>query len=244
MKRIIIYILTTGMPNQANSQTFVPNEILQNVFHIKFDSRTASCFRISYDSSDCLVTARHLFPSSLPNNSRIEIETFGNGKWLKQQVTLLLHINTSIDIAVLKLDTNNQKQNLFEIDSKGFYLSQECFFLGYPFGLMMDDKDSKFNSGFPVPFVKRGIISSFTPGPTDMMLIYIDGINNPGFSGGPVVVSNRDGTGKMKCIGVVSAYINENKVVKTPIGDFINSQNSGIIVSYASDHIFEVLKRK
>lgn len=78
-----------------------------------------------------------------------------------------------------------------------------------------------------------------------MTQIFLDGHNNPGFSGGPVVITNHEnGKTRMQIIGIVSAYLNEEKIIKTPLGDFKNSENSGIVLSYAFDHVFEIIKRK
>lgn len=102
------------------------------------------------------------------------------------------------------------------------------------------------NRGFPIPFVKKGIISSFITDSLGTTQIFLDGHNNPGFSGGPVVVTNfgNETKHKMRIIGIVSAYLNENKITKTPIGDFVNKENSGIVLTYAFDHVFEILEKR
>ncbi|CAN5301982.1 hypothetical protein BH20ACI1_BH20ACI1_08680 [soil metagenome] len=224
----------------------VPNEILQRVFLIKYGSNTGTCFLVSIDSNDYLITAKHLFPNTLSNKNDVEIEIFRKDGWLKLQSNYLTHFNPNIDVAVLDLKSNDQKENLFDVGSKSYYLSQESFFLGFPFGLKMDDTDGKLNNGFPIPFVKKAIISSFISDTSGMTQIFLDGHNNPGFSGGPVVIYNYEAGGnhKMRIIGVVSAYLNEEKIIKTPLGDLKNSENSGIVLSYAFDHVIEIIKTK
>lgn len=223
----------------------VTNEILQRIFLIKHGDSTGTCFLASVKGSDYLITAKHLFPKTDMPNTPIDIEIHRSDGWLKFNPVLLIHDNPNIDIAVLDLKSNDQKDNLFDIESKDFYLSQDCYFIGFPFGLKMDDKEGNMNNGYPLPFVKKGVISSVISDSTHMTQIFLDGHNNPGFSGGPVVVTNH-GVGnkhKMKIIGVVSAYLNEHKIVKTPIGDFSNNENSGIVLSYAINHIFEIIDK-
>lgn len=224
----------------------VPNEILQKVFYIKYGNNTGTCFLVSIDSNDYLITAKHLFPPALPNKSAVDIEILRNNGWIKFKPNYLIHSNANIDIAVLDLKSNDQKDNLFDIGSKGYYLSQECFFLGFPFGLKMDDNEGKMNNGFPLPFVKKAIISSFISDTSHMTQIFLDGHNNPGFSGGPVVIANFEAGSKhkMRIIGIISAYLNEEKIIKTPLGDFKNSENSGIVLSYAFDHVVEIINGK
>ena len=48
----------------------------------------------------------------------------------------------------------------------------------------------------------------------------------------------------MRIIGIASAYLNEEKVIKTPYGDLKNRENSGIVLSYAFDHVFDIIDRK
>lgn len=229
-----------------NAQNMVPNEVLQRVFLIKHGGSTGTCFLVSIENNDYLITARHLFSSTLLHKSAVDIEIFRNNGWIKLKPDYLVHSNANIDIAVLDLKSDIYKENLFDMGSKNYYLSQECFFLGFPFGLKMDDEGGKMNNGFPLPFVKKAIISSFISGADNMTQIFLDGHNNPGFSGGPVVITNygTDNKHRMRIVGVISAYLNEEKIIKTPLGDFKNSENSGIVLSYAFDHVIEILKRK
>jgi len=56
-------------------------------------------------------------------------------------------------------------------------LSQELFFLGFPFGLFTD---ATLKDGFPTPFVKKATLSAFGGTPAFQML-FLDGINNLAF---------------------------------------------------------------
>lgn len=248
MFRLIFGIaLSLIFVNSAKAQNMVPSEILQSVFLIKHGKSTGTCFLVSMDSNDYLVTAKHLFPSSIPLKSKVDIEIYNNKGWIKFQPNLLFHDNPNIDIAVLDLKTNEFSHMAFDIGSKNYYLSQECFFVGFPFGLKMDDDATgSLNRGFPIPFIKKAIISLFISDSTKMTQIFLDGHNNPGFSGGPVVIANfaNEGKHKMRIIGVISAYLYEEKIIKTPYGDLKNNENSGIVISYAFDHVFEIIKRK
>lgn len=225
----------------------VPNEILQTVFLIKHAGNSGTCFLVSIDSNDYLITAKHLFPDSTAFNSTVDIEIYNNQGWKKFKPNILFHDNPSIDIAVLNLKSNDFKHMAFDVGSKNYYLSQDCFFLGFPFNLKMDDDATgTINRGFPIPFVKKGIISLFVSDSTKMTQIFLDGHNNPGFSGGPVVIKNfgNESQNNMRIIGVISAYLNEEKVIMTPYGPFKNRENSGIVLTYAFDHVFEIVKRK
>ena len=69
------------------------------------------------------------------------------------------------------------------------HLGQEVYFLGYPYGLY-----TTFGDQGGVALIKHACISArvacsaiYPDGDKDTMLILLDGLNNPGFSGGPIV---------------------------------------------------------
>ena len=61
--------------------------------------------------------------------------------------------------------------------------------------------DTTLNKGYPIPLVKHGIIS-FVGSSSEVFLI--DAINNPGFSGSPVI--SVDNQQNPTIIGVASGY--------------------------------------
>jgi hypothetical protein len=66
----------------------------------------------------------------------------------------------------------------------GFVLGQDMFFVGYPFKMWADG--GPMMCGRPLPFVKKGTLSAFET-LSDPKILWIDAINNEGFSGGPLV---------------------------------------------------------
>lgn len=228
----------------SQSQNMISRGILSQVYFIKAGANTGTCFAVSIEDNDYLVTAKHLFSDTLINKSKVNVSIFKDDRWINFDVVYLCHQNSNIDIAVLDLKSNDLKGNDFLIGGDEYYLSQDCFFLGFPFGMKMEDNKAVMNRGFPLPFVKKGIISGFMVEPNIMTQIFLDGHNNPGFSGGPVVIVNNAEVDerKIKIIGVVSAYLNDSKVIRTPMGDFINNENSGIVLSYGFIHVNEIIK--
>ena len=66
---------------------------------------------------------------------------------------------------------------------------QEVFFAGFPFGENLFTTSTQTVNGlFPMPFVKKGIISAEAT-ENGATILYLDGHNNPGFSGGPICLS-------------------------------------------------------
>ena len=58
-------------------------------------------------------------------------------------------------------------------------------FVGFPYKMDIN-LDKNLTGGRPTPFMKKGIISAMDFS-QDASLMYIDAINNEGFSGGPLV---------------------------------------------------------
>ncbi len=119
---------------------------------------------------------------------------------------------------------------------------QDSYFLGFPFNLVFKT-GMEINKHFPIPWCKKGIISAcIIDDPTDGTMIFLDGQNNPGFSGGPIVIVDLDR--KSRIIGVVSGYINDSeKKIPTPMGDLHTLENSGIVKAYSINHAIEIIKK-
>jgi hypothetical protein len=95
------------------------------------------------------------------------------------------------------------------------------------------------NNNYPIPFVKAGIVSSWSETSLPSRLIYCDGYNNPGFSGGPLITISLEGA--VNIIGVISGYRYDTDKV------YLNGQdtgltyrgNTGIIIAYG---LLELIK--
>ena len=130
---------------------------------------------------------------------------------------------------------------------EGPALGQPVWFLGYPFGIA-----SHFNEGsiktLPLvsmlPFVKRGTMSAFDATRPDAAVLYIDGFNNPGFSGGPILFWSFS-KHKYEITGVVMGYREDTAKILIN-GQHVDTQllvNSGILVGYSIGHAIEAIEK-
>jgi hypothetical protein len=95
-----------------------------------------------------------------------------------------------------------------------------------------------------VPFIKKGVLSSIDRDQAGTRVLYLDGNNNPGFSGGPVVFPLNEDRKKFRVAAVVSGYRFDPQPV------FINDQptrlvsrhNTGIIISYDISHAIDLIR--
>jgi hypothetical protein len=111
------------------------------------------------------------------------------------------------DIAVFSLGEQKVARDDLTLvpSADGVILSQEAFFLGYPLPWQLR------LSGI-LPAVKRGVVSQRAV--IDGVTVWlIDGLNIPGFSGGPLVFNKGGGSGTVwHVLGVVSAYVTQQIV--------------------------------
>ena len=131
--------------------------------------------------SDILITARHALPASATTGT---IEVLQNASWMQFHIRRLQVEPQEVDIAVLVLDRRLGSAIPIHLGVKGMFLSQGVYFVGFPPGLFIENY--VVNDGFPIPLVKHGIIAALHTGVLGSPFL-VDGINNRGFSGGPVV---------------------------------------------------------
>jgi hypothetical protein len=113
------------------------------------------------------------------------------------------------------------------------------------------------NQGVAAPLIKHAYLSAnvscsaLYPDETkDDLLILLDGLNNPGFSGGPVVAPDMfspfTNFRAQKLIGVISGYRNDNIPLNVN-GQRINNAsvaaNSGIIIAIPFPRVTELITK-
>jgi hypothetical protein len=94
-------------------------------------------------------------------------------------------------------------------------------------------------------FVKHAIISA-TDKPGGVNIIYLDGMNNPGFSGGPVIFNPNGDSQKPQVCGVISGYRREFQEVlhrAAPVAELTAAANTGIIVATDIVHVRDAIER-
>ena len=159
----------------------VPASILRRVFMIKIGSDFGTAFTIELKGLQYLVTAKHVL-SNIKNDLAVEVNH--ENSWQQLQIERIWYATAPRDLAILFLKERISPQFDNTVMDEP-YLSQDVYFLGFPYGQTINVK--KLNSGFPIPYVKKGIISGYGDDESQPDIIILDAINNKGFSGGPVI---------------------------------------------------------
>jgi len=220
---------------------YSPNtNVLTRVFAIKTESQLGTAFTVDHEGKQYLVTARHLFSRS---DSIQVISILRDSLWRQITVRLVAPLSDSADVAVLAPPQQLSLSFPLPASMGGLILGQEAYFLGFP-SLLSTPAQGGMNMGFPIPFIKHAIISAMSPDTFGNRILYLDGHNNPGFSGGPVVFWNQDQSAF--CLaGVVVAFQSEqlwkpDSVTKWKSADVWG--NSGIVVAIGIDAVLQRIK--
>jgi hypothetical protein len=213
---------------------------------------SATAFSIDVDNREYWITAKHVLTGAEhPPYGTITAKSATlhmldpsaeKARWLSIDFSVL-DAGKDIDIVVLAPRVQPLLRNPLpsaKATYDGVLLGGECEFLGYPSatgGAWSVHLSAQF---YWMPFVKHCYVSSLAvPGVPAFIL---DGVNNPGFSGGPVIY--RTGPDQ-QIIGVISGIVTEPAEVipslavskpvkepKQPRKEKVDA-NSGFIVAYS-----------
>lgn len=227
-------LLLGGQARSADGQ--VTANILSRVFQIRYGGVSGSSFTVEIDRRQYLVTARHVVAGVSDGDS---ISLLRDGHWVPYAVRRIPVDPPEADIAVLALPSVLPQTFPVQAASEAFALGEELYFLGFPFGVSFPGVPQA--SGFPLPFVKHAICSAFGP-VRGVDYVFLDGYDNPGFSGGPIVRANPRG---ITILGVISGfrYSDEPVLKDGKQSDLKYRANTGIVLGIGISHALRAISK-
>jgi S1-C subfamily serine protease len=218
------------------AQDAVPSDILNRTFLIKAGNESGTAFAVDYESKLYIVTAKHVV-AGLPHVAATFQVMRPTGWEDFHTIRTLFPPSDDVDIAVFETDQVMTQPFKIGVEEAGT-MGQQVWFLGFPYGL-----HSKFKNG-EAPFIKRGTLSAVDAANPDAVVLYIDGFNNPGFSGGPIVYWSFEKHAYF-IMGVVKGYREDTaKVIIN--GQHVDTNllvNSGILVGYSITHAIQAIEQ-
>lgn len=209
------------------------SNIWNRVFRVTAGTRFGTGFAVESDSgAQFLVTARHVIDGVA---GPITLEAVGAVH--EVPLDLVEGVPSAADIAVIRLEQPLARVLPTTFNSDGSVFSQDVFFLGYPYGLAMTAHGVD-----QMPFVKKATLSAQDLS-EDVRILYLDGMNNPGFSGGPVAFYNS--AGQPHILGVISGYrISPDELIVRGqlVEDAVVRANSGIIIAHDIRHAMDAIR--
>ena len=246
----------------------VPSNVLLRVRMIGniAGNTSGTAFTLEVDGQQYLITAKHLVAGLKAEDT---IQIYKDEQWEPLKVKIF-RCDEPIDIAVLVPPRQLTVTFSLEPTMKDILYGQDIYFVGFPYGLFTKGKN--VSGLYPLPFIKKAIMSAST-GQNGAVVIFLDGHNNPGFSGGPIVyrdLSRNDFT--FKLAGVVSGFRNDLSPVLQPEeikkeeikpedvaqsrimeknGHFFRlndteqvvKTNTGIVIGYSISHALDLIRR-
>ncbi|QWG24747.1 serine protease [Bradyrhizobium sediminis] len=264
---IATLLLFLGIEPMAGADLVSAN-VLKRVKRIVVGQSSGTAFTIEVDGLQYILTAKHVVAGLQGNKGKIEIY---EDKDNKKEITVdILRCDDPIDIAVLVPPAQVTVNFPLPPEMKGAFVSQEMFFVGFPFG---DFGLTTHDGQSAIGFVRKAIFSAQV-GKGDATILYLDGTNNPGFSGGPVVYKDLNiPNGEMKVAGVISGFRNDieevmkgdkiereaitqddlnRRVIRrladgsfiklSPTGNYVVT-NTGVVIAYPIERAVELIKR-
>jgi hypothetical protein len=210
--------------------------VIHRVFRIRVGAAEGTAFAVDVDQRQYLVTARHIAAGIVDGN---RVDLFSNGGWIQSEVRLVGHGAGEEDVTVVSMDRQLAPPSLrLPPTSTGLIYGQDAYFLGFPYGYV--GKYLLGPDGFPLPFVKKAVVSLF-----DGARYLLDGHNNPGFSGGPLVFHQPPNM-EFRIAAVISGFQATAEPVfagdqKTPLS---YHYNTGIIVAYQIEAALRLISEK
>jgi hypothetical protein len=215
--------------------------ILTNILYRTYFIKAAqygTAFAIEVEGAEYLVTAKHLLDENAPE---FELQIFHDRKWLRGRASVIGHGKGEIDISVLRVDSRLAPPDFDVTPSMGeLALGQDVFFLGFPYKMWGDV--GTFMGGLPCPFAKKGTLSLINM--EKPQVLYVDAINNEGFSGAPLFFYPMTNPKELRIAGVVSKFLTQDEPVldeqRNPTKLTV-TYNTGFLVAYSINHALELI---
>jgi hypothetical protein len=210
MKRWLLSLLPILFLPIPQTTAQVTSNVLRRVLQVRVnagkpDEGTATAFTMDVDGREYLITAKHVV-TGLKDQDNIDISM--DGKWTPHTIKIF-RCEDPVDIAVLVPNHQLTVNFALPFDRGSFFFGQEAFFLGFPYGIQ---SAGGLNGPYPLAIIKHGTISgSVAPDQHKKAgMILLDGYNNPGFSGGPIVYRDLNKSEVvMNVLAVVSGFYPE-----------------------------------
>jgi len=182
----------------------VPASVLTRVLLIQVGDVLGSAFTIDVDGRQYIVTAKHVV-EKLPNEAASTIQVRRKNSWAPLSVTVF-KCDDPVDIAVLVPPAQVTVNLPLEPTSKGLFDGQDAYFVGFPFALQFAKTYS--SQPYVFGFVKKATVAQLDSMPdSNAQRILLDGYNNPGFSGSPLVFRDLNQSGfTFKVAGVIVSF--------------------------------------
>jgi hypothetical protein len=225
----------------------IDDEVLTQVYRIRIGQEFGTAFTIDVDSQQYLVTVDHLIPTGCGECS---IDIWRDNAWMSLTGKAIRPHSSDVAAVAIFLTERLSPESTAWSKVDELQLAQQMDFIGFPFGLRTAENTGAEIS--EIPFVKTGILSAIDSRNPQAVILYVDGHNNPGFSGGPVVFYPQ-GESEPRIAGVLIGYrwdalpVVKREDLRDPgaesFKDLYTRGNSGIVVAFSIEHLVDAIRK-
>ncbi|MYA09785.1 MAG: trypsin-like peptidase domain-containing protein [Holophagales bacterium] len=248
--RLLVLALLSGCATAVAQQSDVacPSNrqltvnVLYRVFPIRIGTDVGSAFTLEIGDEQYIVTAGHLLKGPAPTEVEVKI---AREEWVRIPVRLVGR-GEGQDVLVLATTVDLSPRYPVEVGTEGLVLGQPVRFLGF-----LPDVETAPIPGYErgAPLVAGGVFSGFGKNSGSL---WIDGHNNKGFSGGPVVYHPLKAPTLEECrwkvAGIITGYhhvpvFTEGNVQVLAANNQPVVANSGLMVATTIRTVEELVRR-
>ncbi|MCP9821294.1 hypothetical protein [Cyanobium sp. L1E-Cus] len=216
----------------------ITSNVLHRVFRVQHNNKTGSAYTIEKGGQQYLVSASHVFEGEKELDA---ITIYHDNSWKTVPVDVIRNWTGDGDTIVFRLTFDLSPRLPVAYTTDKMILGSWAYFLGFPY--MVTTGGSDINRRFPLPLIKAGLISGMHSEKEGIVITYLDGHANRGFSGGPAVwINPMNPKGPAQIFGTISAFRTEypiNPETKDDLRDY--STNAGIVEAIFIRDILQML---
>ena len=223
------------------------SNILQRTYWIRYANKHGTCFTVDINGEEYLMTAAHIVSTMVAEGV---VYIHHESSWKALHVQLIYRGDDEYDIVVLKPKKKNLTRlsppHPIQVGIQNLSLAQDVFVAGFPKGLNIEIPPAEINNLFPLPVIRKGILSAFD---FENSTVIIDMISVPGMSGGPVVSARNTTTPQI--LGIVverhvydapTEFTNTETGYKDTIHHLTYLQETGFTIAHTIDKAIDAIK--
>lgn len=172
-------------------------EQIQCCYLVNFENQISTCFVLFYEGRSFFVGAKHAL-LNLKNGDNLHFSR--NNQWEPLKITECIADDNGNDVTIFTSKIFSHQVGSVPINRAPMVPGSTVIYLGFPHGLAGTFPKQL---DFPTPLAKVAYISGRVE-VNGISIPILDGINNPGFSGGPIYCNNERGFPVV--IGLISGY--------------------------------------
>jgi hypothetical protein len=210
---VVAVLLLTFCNCKSAAETGPPtNNVMSRMLMLKTKFYKGTVFSIDVDNREYWITAKHMLtgathpPYGSISEKTVKVELLNPGgegeQWIPQEFSVI-DPGKDVDIVVLAAAKPILDHPLPSpsTDPAGVTFGDGCEFLGFPYGFGWRSRLNNSVLSYWWPYVKRCTISALAVKENNICIL--DGINNHGFSRGPVIYGSGSA---QRVIAAVSGY--------------------------------------